>query len=62
MMHSPTHVIFSYLVFPHVACFTEHHLNHYEIVQFHTGNYTLGANFCRHSLKKVVCASLFIIF
>jgi len=49
---SNTHQIFFYLVFPHVTCFTGHHLNHYEIVQFHTGNYTLGANYCRHSLKK----------
>jgi hypothetical protein len=43
---------FFYPVFPHVVCITEHHLNQYEIVQFHIGNYTLGANYCRHSLKK----------
>jgi hypothetical protein len=30
----------------------EHHLNQYEIVQFHIGNYSLGANYCRHLLKK----------
>ena len=47
---------FLYPLFPHVVCITEHHLNQYEIVQFHIGNYTLGANYCRHSLKKcVVC-------
>jgi hypothetical protein len=43
---------FFYPVFPHVVCSTEHHLNQYKIVQFHIDNYTLGANYCRHSLKK----------
>jgi exonuclease III len=43
---------FFYTIFHHVVCITEHHLNHYEIVQFHIGNYTPGANYCRHSLKK----------
>jgi hypothetical protein len=43
---------FLYLLFPHVAWITEHRLNQYKIVQFHIGNYTLGANYCRHSLKK----------
>jgi len=42
-----------YPVFPHIVCITEHHLNQYEIVQFHIDNYTLRANYCRHSLKKV---------
>ena len=35
---------FLYPLFPHVVCITEHHLNHYEIVQFYIGNYTLGAS------------------
>jgi hypothetical protein len=43
---------FLYPLFPHVLCITEHHLNQYEIVQFRIDNYTLGANYCRHSLKK----------
>ena len=43
---------FFYPIFPHVVCITEHHLNQYKIVQFHIGNYTLGANCCRHLLKK----------
>lgn len=43
---------FFYPVFPHIVCITEHHLNQYEIVQFHIDNYTVGANYCRHSLKK----------
>jgi len=43
---------FFYPVFPHIVCFTEHHLNQYKIVQFHIGNYVLGANYFRHSLKK----------
>jgi len=41
---------FFYPVFPHVS---HHHLNQYEIVQFHSDNSTLGANYCRLSLKKV---------
>jgi len=36
--------------FPHLVCITEHHLNRYEIVPFHIGKYTLGANYCRHLL------------
>lgn len=43
---------FFYPVFPHVVCITEHHLNQYEMVQFHIDNYMLGANYCRHSFKK----------
>jgi hypothetical protein len=43
---------FLYPALPHVLCFTEHHLNQYDIVQLHINNYTLGANYCRHSLKK----------
>lgn len=43
---------FFYPVFPHLVCITEHHLNQCEIVQFHICNYALGANYCRHSLKK----------
>ena len=43
---------FFYPVFPHIVCITEHHLNQYEIVQFHIDNYIVGANYCRHSLKK----------
>jgi len=52
-----------YPVFPHVGCIMEHHLNQYEMVQFHIDNYTFGANYCKHSLKKygVVCAFLSII-
>ena len=38
--------------FPHIVCIMEHHLNQYEMVQFHIDNCTLGANYCRHSLKK----------
>jgi hypothetical protein len=43
---------FFYPVFPHIVCVTEHHLSQYEILQFHIDNYTLGAKYCRHSLKK----------
>jgi len=41
---------FFYPYFPHLVCISEHHLNQYEIVPFHTGKYTLGANYCRHLL------------
>jgi exonuclease III len=37
---------------PHVLCFSEHHLNQYEIEHLCINNYTLGANYCRQSLKK----------
>jgi exonuclease III len=37
---------------PHVLCFTEHHLNRYEIEHLCINNYTPGANYCRHTLKK----------
>jgi hypothetical protein len=43
---------FFYSVCPHVVCITEHHMHRYEIVQFHIGNYTLGANYCRHLFTK----------
>jgi len=43
---------FFYPVFPHVVCITEHHSNHYEMTQFQIDNCTVGANYCRHSLKK----------
>jgi len=35
--------------FPHLLCFTEHHLKETEINNIHIENYTLGASYCRHS-------------
>jgi hypothetical protein len=42
---------FLYPSFPHILCFTEHHLNHYEGELIQVNGYTLGASFCRNSLK-----------
>jgi len=35
--------------FPHLLCFTKHHLKETEINNIHIENYTLGASYCRHS-------------
>jgi hypothetical protein len=40
-----------YPSFPHILCFTEHHLNQQEIELTQIDSYTLGASFCRTSLK-----------
>ena len=40
-----------YPTLPHVLCFTEHHLNRHEINLTQIESYTLGASFCRNSLK-----------
>jgi exonuclease III len=37
---------------PHLICFTEHHLKHYELANTHIPNYTLGAKYCRKNLKQ----------
>ena len=43
---------FLYLSFPHILCFTEHHLNQYEIELIQIDGNTLGASFCRNSLNE----------
>ena len=40
-----------YPSFPHILCFTEHHLNQQEIELTQIDSYTLVASFCRTSLK-----------
>ena len=40
-----------YPTLPHVLCFTEHRLNRHEINLTQIDRYTLGASFCRNSLK-----------
>jgi len=40
-----------YPSFPHILCFTKHHLNQQEIELTQIDNYTLVASFCRISLK-----------
>ena len=39
-------------VFPHILCFTEHHMNWEELQQTFIDDYTLGAYFCRASYAK----------
>jgi hypothetical protein len=38
--------------FPQVCYLTEHHLKHFEIDFRYTGQYKLGAKFCRESHKS----------
>jgi exonuclease III len=42
---------FLYPNFPHILCFTEHHLNQHEIELIQIDSYMLGAFFCRNSHK-----------
>ena len=37
---------------PHILCLTERHLQSSEILNIHLENYSLGAYFCRRSLKQ----------
>jgi exonuclease III len=37
---------------PHVLCISEHRLNQFELGLLQLDNYTLGASYCRNSLKK----------
>jgi hypothetical protein len=36
----------------HILCLSEHHFNHLELETVHLENYTLGASYCRHFMKK----------
>jgi hypothetical protein len=38
--------------FPHILCFTEHHMNLLELQQSNIDSYKLGANYCRTSYEK----------
>jgi hypothetical protein len=40
--------------FPHILCFTEHHLKQMQINHISIENYNLGAIFCRGSFNKGV--------
>jgi hypothetical protein len=44
---------------PYILCFTEHHLNQHEIELIQIDSYTLGASFCRNSLK-MGCVCIFV--
>jgi hypothetical protein len=33
-------------------CISEHHLDQLELYTVHLGSYTLGANYCRRSMRK----------
>jgi hypothetical protein len=49
-----------HMVFPHILCFTEHRMNHVELQQTYIDCYNLGANYCRTSCAKEVCAPVCI--
>ena len=44
-----------YPTFPHVLCFTEHHLNHHEINLTQIDSYTLGASFLQKLSQNGWC-------
>ena len=43
---------FLFLDYPHIMCFTEHHLKDYEIDNLPIDHFKLGSKFCRHEFKK----------
>jgi hypothetical protein len=43
---------FLYPDFPNILCLSEHHLDQLELETVYLGNYTLGASYCMHSMKK----------
>jgi hypothetical protein len=44
---------------PHILCLSEHHLNQLQLMTVHLVNYTLGASYCRCSMKRDgVCISV----
>jgi exonuclease III len=52
------HELKSYMYpnFPHILCFSEHHLKNSELDQINTDGYNLGAAYCRQIVKRVgVC-------
>ena len=36
-----------YPAFPHIICFSEHHMKHLELHRSHFDNYKLGGSYCR---------------
>ena len=45
--------------FPHVLCFSEHHLKNFELDQINIDGYNLGAAYCRQNIKRGgVCNNL----
>ena len=38
--------------FPHILCFSEHHLKKPELDQIHVDGYRLGAAYCRQVVKR----------
>jgi hypothetical protein len=41
--------------FPHILCFSEHHLKKFELDQIHVDGYRLGAAYRRQVVKRVLC-------
>ena len=38
--------------FPHILCFSEHHLKNFELDQINVDGYNLGAAYCRKIVKR----------
>jgi len=38
--------------FPHILCFSDHHLKHFELDQINFDGYNLGATYCRQIVKR----------
>jgi hypothetical protein len=38
--------------FPHILCFSEHHLKKFELDQINVDGYRLGAAYCRQVVKR----------
>ena len=41
--------------FPHILCFSEHHLKKPELDQINVDGYRLGVTYCRQVVKKKWC-------
>ena len=53
-LRGKTNELLSHLhpAFPHILCFTEHHMNLLELQQANIDSYKLGANYCRTLYEK----------
>jgi hypothetical protein len=45
-------ISFLYPNFPHILCFSEHHLNQIELKQINSDSYILVANYCGQSFRR----------
>jgi hypothetical protein len=47
-------------VYPHVLCFSEHHMEEQDLLHLALPGFMLGSSLCRQNLPKGVCVLLFI--